>query len=69
MAQLRATYTTGSGDASPADGLPHAQLDVAVLEGLLQAVLKAQGTRASPAQLASLTVDLYRRATVTDLPG
>lgn len=69
MAQLRATYTTGSGDASPSDGLPLAQLNIAVLEGILKAVLKAQGARASPAQLATLVVDLYLRATATNLPG
>jgi len=69
MAQLRATYTTGSGDASPSDGLPLAQLNIAVLEGILKAVLKAQGARASPAQLATLAVDLYLRATATNLPG
>ncbi|HRF72141.1 MAG TPA: helix-turn-helix domain-containing protein [Accumulibacter sp.] len=37
-------------------------IDAAVLEGILKAVLTAQGAQASPAQLAALVVDLYQRA-------
>ncbi|WP_291995609.1 helix-turn-helix domain-containing protein [Candidatus Accumulibacter sp. ACC003] len=58
-AQVRASYTASAPGA--ATGEPPA-VDGAVLEGILKAVLSAQGAHASPAQLAALVVDLYQRA-------
>lgn len=67
-AQFPAACTTSSGDANRADPLSLPQLDAAILKGILKAVLAAQSPRASPAHLAALAIDLYRRATATDPP-
>jgi hypothetical protein len=37
-----------------------------VLEGIVKAVLEAQGARATPAELAARIVDLYQRAIASD---
>jgi hypothetical protein len=37
-------------------------LDTVVLEGILKAVIEAQGHYATPEHLAALAVDLYQRA-------
>ncbi|HRE72795.1 hypothetical protein [Accumulibacter sp.] len=37
-----------------------------MLEGILKAVLEAQGERATPEHLAALTVDLYQHAMILD---
>ena len=57
---------TGRGRRFTADAT--ATLDTAVLEGILKAVLEAQGDRATPEHLAALTVDLYQRAMILDQP-
>ena len=58
-AQVRPTYSANPSDAA-ASGTPLP--DLAVLERILEAVLAAEGTRATPARLAAEVVDRYRRA-------
>ncbi len=58
-AQVSAAYGTDSNNAGDAEELQTRSLDPAVLEGILKAVLEAQGDRATPEHLAALTVDLY----------
>ena len=65
-ASQRTAYSAGSGDAAAGDGSARPLLQTAVLEGIVQAVLEAQGPRASPAQLAARIVDLYQRAVAAD---
>lgn len=65
-ASKRAAYLAGSGDAAAGDGSPRPLLQTAVLEGIVQAVLEAQGSRASPAHLAARIVALYQRAVADD---
>ena len=66
IASQRAAYSAGSGDAAAGDGSQRPLLQTAVLEGIVQAVLEAQGHRASPAHLAARIVDLYQRAVADD---
>jgi transcriptional regulator with XRE-family HTH domain len=61
-AQVSAAYATDSKNAGDAEEPQTPSLDPAVLEGILKAVLEAQGDRATPEHLAALTVDLYQRA-------
>jgi transcriptional regulator with XRE-family HTH domain len=65
-ASKRAADAMGSGDADPAGESARPPLEVAVLEGIVKAVLEAQGARATPAELATRIVDLYQRAMATD---
>lgn len=65
MAEVRAPYAVGPG-RSVGPELP--PLDAGVLQGVLQSVLAAPGASASPAELASLAVELYRRALDPDPP-
>ena len=58
----RPAYATDSKNAGDAEEPQTPSLDPAVLEGILKAVLEAQGDRATPEHLATLTVDLYQRA-------
>ncbi|WP_299157787.1 helix-turn-helix domain-containing protein [Accumulibacter sp.] len=67
-AQVLAADTTASGSPGDAEGLQTPTLDTVVLEGILKAVLEAQGDRATPEHLAALTVDLYQRAMILDQP-
>jgi hypothetical protein len=67
-AQVLAADTTASGNPGDAEGLQTPTLDPVVLEGILKAVLEAQGDRATPEHLAALTVDLYQRAMILDQP-
>lgn len=67
-AQVLAADATASGSPGYAEGLQTPTLDTVVLEGILKAVLEAQGDRATPEHLAALTVDLYQRAMVLDQP-
>ncbi|EXI86503.1 MAG: hypothetical protein AW11_02953 [Candidatus Accumulibacter regalis] len=75
-AQVLAADTTASGSPGDAEGLQTPTLDTVVLEGILKAVLEAQGDRATPAQgdratpehLAALTVDLYQHVMILDQP-
>ena len=64
-AQVSAAYATDSGSPGDAEGLQTPTLDPVVLEGILKAVLEAQGDRATPEHLAALSVDLYQRAVRT----
>ena len=66
IAPQRAAYSAGSGDAAAGHGSPRPLLQTAVLEGIVQAVLEAQGHRASPAHLAARIVDLYQRAVAAE---
>ena len=66
IAPQRAAYSAGFGDAAAGDGSPRPLLQTAVLEGIVQAVLEAQGHRASPAHLAARIVDLYQRAVAAE---
>ncbi len=50
-AQVLAAYGTASGRAGDAEGPQTRALDPVVLEGILQAVLEAQGERATPEHL------------------
>jgi len=68
IAQVHSADTTASGSPGDAEGLQTPTLDPVVLEGILKAVLEAQGDRATPEHLAALTVDLYQRAMVLDQP-
>ncbi len=56
---------TASGNTDDAEGPQPPALDTVVLEGILKAVLEAQGDRATPEHLAALSVDLYQRAVRT----
>ena len=67
-AQVLAAGMTTSGSPGDAEGLQTPTLDPVVLEGILKAVLEAQGDRATPEHLAALTVDLYQRAMILDQP-
>lgn len=62
----RVADTQGSGNADSCDGSTPPPLEAGVLEGILKAVLEAQGARATPAELAARVVDLYQRAMAAD---
>jgi transcriptional regulator with XRE-family HTH domain len=64
-AEVRASYKSGARGATVLDARP---LDAGVLEGILKAVLEAQGTHAPPAYLAALIADLYLRAMDRHVP-
>ena len=64
--QVLAVDTTASGNTGDAEGQQTPTLDAVVLEGILKAVLEAQGERATPEHLAALTVDLYQHAMILD---
>lgn len=60
LAQTPAAYSPGGEDAAVASRAP--AIDVAVLEGIVKAVLLGQGAQAPVGQLAAMIVDLYQRA-------
>jgi len=66
--RVTAQVLTASGNAGDGHGPQTPTLDPVVLEGILKAVLEAQGDRATPEHLAALGVDLYQRAMILDQP-
>ena len=61
VAAGRAAYAAGGAAAGGGTAI-----DAAVLAGVVQAVLEAQGAHAGPKQLAARVVDLYQRAIAPD---
>ena len=67
-AEVRSAYTVRSADGVDDLASAVAKVDATVLEGILKAVLQAQGAHASAEQLAALVVDLYQRALDRERP-
>lgn len=65
-AEARAAYAPALARSELGARASSASVDPVVLEGILKAVLEAQGANATPEQIAALVVDLYRRATILE---
>lgn len=69
MAEVRAAYPIGGGDASAADEAARPPLDAALLQSVLKAVCTELGSSGSPERIAALTIERYRQAIDSGSPG